>query len=462
MIIRLFVFLFLSLTTFKIVSIFLTNFNMFGDEAQYWLWSKSFDFGYYSKPPLIAWFIALYSWFFGDEFPSLKLMPVFLYFLTGFAIYRLCLKLEFNKKEASICCLSFLVIPAVSVSSFFISTDVILLLFWTLSMIALLKIKNDPSSINFVTCGIMVGLAFLSKYAAIYFFLSLSFLCFFDKDYRRLFAQNIFKSALLIFTIFIIVLPNIIWNYNNNWLTLQHTSANADLKNFNPSFFRGIGFLFTQVFMLGIFVFLGAAKSIKRIKTDSQNVFLLCFSLPIILVVFVESIAVKANANWAAVGLVGLFVFLVRSIFINFKLYTFLNFVFSLSFAAVFYFCIAVSYDHKVFDRISGIELFSKEIKNIIGKNRSVVVSDRLLYSNLAYELRGEDINFFMPYDPKKNITKHFQISSPLKKNVIKNFIFIGQPSELSYLEHVHTIKSIKEFRVRFSSLPIKVYEVSF
>ena len=184
--------------------------------------------------------------------------------------------------------------------------------------------------------------------------------------------------------------------------------------------------------------------------------------MPIILVVFVESIAVKANANWAAVGLVGLFVFLVRSIFINFKLYTFLNFVFSLSFAAVFYFCIAVSYDHKVFDRISGIGLFSKEIKNIIGKNRSVVVSDRLLYSSLAYELRGEDINFFMPYDPKKNITKHFQISSPLKKNVIKNFIFIGQPSELSYLERVHTIKSIKEFRVRFSSLPIKVYEVSF
>src|SRR5215510_533453 len=28
------------------------------DEAQYWTWSRALDFGYFSKPPMIAWVIA--------------------------------------------------------------------------------------------------------------------------------------------------------------------------------------------------------------------------------------------------------------------------------------------------------------------------------------------------------------------------------------------------------------------
>ncbi|MET0689113.1 MAG: hypothetical protein ABWY38_07955, partial [Methyloceanibacter sp.] len=28
------------------------------DEAQYWTWSRALDFGYFSKPPMIAWSFA--------------------------------------------------------------------------------------------------------------------------------------------------------------------------------------------------------------------------------------------------------------------------------------------------------------------------------------------------------------------------------------------------------------------
>ena len=44
-----FVILSLSLLI-KLIAIYLTNFDLFGDEAQYWIWSQSLDFGYYSKP----------------------------------------------------------------------------------------------------------------------------------------------------------------------------------------------------------------------------------------------------------------------------------------------------------------------------------------------------------------------------------------------------------------------------
>ena len=59
------------------IYVFSTNFSLFGDEAQYWLWSKKLDIGYLSKPPLISWMIMLHTFFFGDSFESLKLFPIF-------------------------------------------------------------------------------------------------------------------------------------------------------------------------------------------------------------------------------------------------------------------------------------------------------------------------------------------------------------------------------------------------
>ena len=41
----------------RVIGLFLSPLNLHGDEAQYWAWSKDLDFGYFSKPPMIAWAI---------------------------------------------------------------------------------------------------------------------------------------------------------------------------------------------------------------------------------------------------------------------------------------------------------------------------------------------------------------------------------------------------------------------
>ena len=74
----------------KLIALNFTNFNLFGDEAQYWLWSQDLDYGYFSKPPLLAWVIALYSSVFGDSFFSLKIIPSIAYIFTAWAVYNLC------------------------------------------------------------------------------------------------------------------------------------------------------------------------------------------------------------------------------------------------------------------------------------------------------------------------------------------------------------------------------------
>ena len=44
---KVFVYSILALIVLKIGAAFFTNFSLYGDEAQYWLWSKELDFGYY-------------------------------------------------------------------------------------------------------------------------------------------------------------------------------------------------------------------------------------------------------------------------------------------------------------------------------------------------------------------------------------------------------------------------------
>ena len=46
-----------GLTLARIAALFLTPLQLYPDEAQYWLWSRTLDWGYYSKPPVIAWLI---------------------------------------------------------------------------------------------------------------------------------------------------------------------------------------------------------------------------------------------------------------------------------------------------------------------------------------------------------------------------------------------------------------------
>src|SRR5678815_6087713 len=53
----------------RLVALFRTPLELYPDEAQYWLWSRTLDFGYYSKPPVIAWAIWATTRLGGDAEP---------------------------------------------------------------------------------------------------------------------------------------------------------------------------------------------------------------------------------------------------------------------------------------------------------------------------------------------------------------------------------------------------------
>ena len=447
------------LIIFKVVAIYFTNFSLYGDEAQYWLWSQKPDLGYYSKPPLLAWFLSGYLGLFGDSFLSIKTFPIAIYLFISYAIYNLCLNLSFNKKNAQFCAVSFLVIPAASLSSFLVSTDLLLLLFWTTGMVLLLKTIKNNSNLNFLLLGLIIGLGFLAKYAAIYFLLCLLMLLVLERKSLHSFIKN--PVGVLVFLIsFVTVLsPNILWNFNNGWITLSHTSDNANLQNLNLSIYEPIKFLGSQILMVGPFLFIFFIFFLKNFHLDYENKFLLIFSLPIILIVLVESFLVRANANWAAPALISIFIFLFR--LVNKSSLLKINFIFNYLIAFLLFFSILNTSDNKVFDRITGVGKFSNNLSDII-KEKDIVVSDRIIFSNIAYQFRNKENLVLMPYKTGTSITNHFQMSSALNIDRKNDFFLLGDLSNISYLANKKKSKLIKEFDVPFSSERLKLYEIYF
>ncbi len=451
---------FIVLFLLKIGALNFTTFNLFGDEAQYWLWSKDIDFGYYSKPPFLSWIIRVYTEILGSSFVSLKLLPSFVYLLIAWNIYNLFLNSGLNKKDSFSGCLIFLFIPAVSFSSFIISTDLFLLLFWTLSLNELIKINSEQGIKNFILLGIFLGLGFLSKYAAIYFVICLFILILLDKRFRKIFLDNLLGFGLTFVCVFIIIVPNIIWNFNNDWITLQHTSDNANFANIEIDLIRGLEFLLIQILMLGPFLVLGGLFGFNK-WNNIQKIFLI-FSMPIILIVLIEAIIVRANANWAAPALISLFALLYIRIDNSFL--KIVNYIFNFTVCLVLFVMIGISYPSKIFDRVSGINDYALKIYNNSSNSalKNIVVSDRLLFSSLNFELRDKDINFYMPYKEGDKITNHFKIVSPLNKNINENFTLIGSPADINYLENEYKMIKINSPDQKFTKRKLDVYEVVF
>ena len=458
---RSFAFLVFAIIALKVCASFFTNFSLYGDEAQYWLWSQNLDLGYFSKPPLLAWFLSGHIILFGDSFFSLKMFPLLVYFLIFFAVYRLCLQLCMSKSSSVICSFSFILIPAASVSSFLISTDLLLLLFWVLAMIKLLEIRNVASVLNFFLLGIFLGLAFLAKYAAVYFLLSFLILIFTDKKILISLKGSVFGWFVFVLVLILILLPNIYWNNNNGWVTLSHTSDNANLKNLNFNFGEPLRFLFLQIFMVGPVLFLSFLYMFKYFRLDFENKFLLVFSLPIIMVVLVEGFLVRANANWAAPALLALLILFYRSIKKHKTIIININFFFNLGLGLFLFFAIATSMPLKVFDRISGLKDFALEVGSITD-GKTLVVNDRMLFSSLSYELRDRSIKILMPYNPSGPVKNHFQLKSKLEVGQNKKFYLVGSPENISYLSQKHQTKIIKTINKKFISEQIIIYEVSF
>src|SRR5919108_5384238 len=96
--------------------------DLYPDEAQYWVWSQHPALGYYSKPPLVAWLIALTTAFFGDSEFAVRLSAPLLHAGAAIFVYGIGARL-YDLRVGVWSAIAYASLPGVSVSAFIISTD---------------------------------------------------------------------------------------------------------------------------------------------------------------------------------------------------------------------------------------------------------------------------------------------------------------------------------------------------
>ena len=362
-----------ALTAVRMVVLFATPLELYPDEAQYWLWSRTLDWGYYSKPPMVAWLIWATTSIGGDAEPWVRFWAPLLHMVTTFCVYGIGRRL-YGSPTAFAAAALYLLMPAVQLSSLVAATDAPLLMFLSLALLAYVEMPaGDARRRLWLAAGFgaAMGMAFLSKYAAVYGLIGLGLHLALSKPART--AWNLKSAGLALLAFLTILAPNLIWNAAHGFSTVQHTAANAawggrQLFNFGELW----DFVASQFGVFGPIPFAvligGALVLAVRRRLQPADVLLLCFALPAILIVTGQAFISRANANWSGAGYVA---------------GVFMACVLSPSFAET----VGLS---NAFKRAKGWEQMTEAIANRAlrepaGSLSAVAVNDRFLFNAAAY-----------------------------------------------------------------------------
>lgn len=301
--------LLVAVAALRSLAIVLSPLELGVDEAQYWLWSAEFDFGYYTKPPLTSWIIGASHQLFGHHVWAVRLPAPWLHLLTALVLWRAAVW-NGGTGAGRWAALLWTCLPAVALGGFVISTDTPLLLFWSLGLLALIGGVTGRLAMNraMALAGVAFGIALLGKYAAIYGLVGIALFCGFE---RLRGGTNVTLTSLPTFTIAMAVAasPNLLWNLANDFTTVRHLGDNANLDRQSHDLMNSLRFIGSQFATAGPLVFALMFGILKGGRNPTTRL-LLWLSLPVITIIMIQAYLSEANANWALAAMPALTVWL--------------------------------------------------------------------------------------------------------------------------------------------------------
>ena len=279
------------------------------DEAYQWVWSKHLALSYYSKPPLIALLHRLGTSIWGDTTFGVRFTPPILSAILAFTLLRF-----FSRAVGAR--VSFLLVliasttPILAAGSILLTIDPPLVLFWCLAMCAVWNaLQPEGTTGQWVWAGVWIALAFLSKYTALFFFLSLALYFLLRPEARTHLRRPGPWLALL--PLLLAFLPVAIWNAQNGWVTLQHVSENAKLdKPWQPTarffleFTAGEAGLLNPVYFVAILI--AAIRFWPAARRRPLELYLFTMGAPVFAIYWLYTLHSRVQMNWVACGVVPL------------------------------------------------------------------------------------------------------------------------------------------------------------
>ncbi|HKJ70341.1 MAG TPA: glycosyltransferase family 39 protein [Gammaproteobacteria bacterium] len=288
------------LTAYRLTVLLTTDLGLYGDEAYYFTWSLHPDWGYYSKPPMVAWLIAASTSLLGATPLGVKAPSLVLYPATALVLFAIARRL-YGPGTGLIAGVTFATLPGVFFGSMVINTDVPLLLFWALALWAFLWALERDRPVAWAAAGAATGLGLLSKYTMAVFPLTVVLYLLADPRLRRHLARpGPWLAAAVALALF---MPNLIWNARHGFITVAHTASISHLDEAGAhsgglaAFLAAQFGMFGPVFM-GVLTFLAAGWG-GGYRREPERI-LLAFAAPLLVLISLQSWLGQAHANWAA------------------------------------------------------------------------------------------------------------------------------------------------------------------
>ena len=392
----------------------LTNLNLPLDTIEALAWGSNLEWGFNKHPPLSAFAANIFFKIFGNQDWAFYFLSQIFVITAFIAIFKLSNEI-FDDKVLSF--ISVLLLEGIYFYNFTspeFNVNVCQLPFWGFSLYYTWRCLEYKKLIDFIFLGLFLGLGVLSKYLFVYLIIGIKFLFlyYFFKE-KKISFFNILST---IFIFFIILIPHLIWLFENNFSSLLYAfKRTGGIGNFIDHFIHPTLFIVKQIGILIPFIFMGffLVKKFKyKVNFKNQKMIFLFFTviLPICLIVLTSFfLGIKIRTMWMtpyylALGIIFIEIF---KKYINIKKIRKFYIVFIIFFilSPLSYLTISILDDTKRTD-YPGKEI-SRLVQNKWDENFineiKIVVGDEWSAGNLSYHLNSRPV-WLNEFKNKKNL----------------------------------------------------------
>ena len=242
------------------------NFELHRDAYLYYAQSEHLAWGYVAVPPFIAVVGKLATSVFGNTTFALRFFPALIGAINLIIIGLAVRELGGQKKAIILASMAYILSPAYMHVNALFQPVSFNHFFWLLSCYLILVMikRNDPKI--WIWIGAVFGIAFLNKYSIVFLICAFAISLMISK-YRYLYTSKYLVFALVIGLV--IILPNLVWQYENNWPVLQHMD---ELRETQLVHVQTTDFVIEQFFMnvQALLLWLSALGVILFYKKEAQ------------------------------------------------------------------------------------------------------------------------------------------------------------------------------------------------
>lgn len=317
--------LILAATALRLAYLAISPYALAEDEAHYWEWSRHLDWSYYSKGPGIAWTIAAGTALWGDsEFGVRCLIPLFAA-LSALAAAAGAYALKRDPRHAFLAAALVLLTPAFQIMALLATIDGPYVACWSVATLcAFLAIRRDKPH-AWLGVGAAIAVGFLYKYTVLLIVpgIALAWWRFgFERSRERrssAFLRSLIVGVLLALTGLI---PVIIWNAQNDWVTVRHLlghlhAGGGDVPHFEGerprsgnSFIWILSYIGTQfvvgfpILLFAIMAFIHTRRMSAAERSDTLT--FIAFAAPLLTFYLLISLFTAGEGNWAVAAYISL------------------------------------------------------------------------------------------------------------------------------------------------------------